>query len=261
MTASLRHIALRALCVPCRQNGRRSLISTLAHHNTATPHSPNSVSISHSPFLSLPSLPSLSSRPTHRSFATPTTTTTTKRPIPTLNATLRRFYFLVHPDLFHSHPHHRAINETNMQHFLGFITAIRRTDNDQPWPAAQHTNLTFYIRRRVGDGINTALSFIEYNERTNKKHNHHSTNNNNKTKRKPTQLPSNTEGEFHVLQLTLSTNGGNCRGIVEKQLRHLFVMLGLPEEFRWDDEYWQLKPPVKRGGGENEVQEDEYEYA
>jgi len=147
-----------------------------------------------------------------------------------------------------------------MQHFLGFITAMKQTNNDQPWPPAQHTNLTFYIRQRAGGGdkINTALSFIEYNEAQDKKHSHH---NNQQQRKRKVQRRSVTDGDFHVLQLTLSTNGGNCRGLVEKQLSHLFAMLGLPEEFRWDDEYWQQKPPAKRGSGDTEGQEEEYEYA
>ena len=64
-----------------------------------------------------------------------------------------------------------------------------------------------------------------------------------------------------MLRLTLSTNGGSCKSLVEKQLRHLFAMLGLPEEFKWDDEYWQTKPPVKKGDGESDGEDGEWEYA
>ena len=70
----------------------------------------------------------------------------------------------MHPDLFHSHPHHRSINEANLQHFLGFITAMKQTSSTDPWPPAQHTNLTFFIRRKARDGINTGLSFVQWNE-------------------------------------------------------------------------------------------------
>ena len=256
VSAQVRRIFLQASRQPAKASFSRSA-STLACAFYAR-HAPSTPITQHRPDPSPAFHPLLlhsHSNPFHRTFAAPA-----KRTIPTLNATLRRFYFLVHPDLFHSHPEHRAINEQNMQHFLGFVTAMKQTNSDQPWPPAQHTNLTFYIRRKAGDKINTRLSFIEYNEQHDKKHSHH-----NKTKRRPpptTYQPPATDGDFHVLRLTLSTNGGNCRGPVEKQLRHLFAMLALPEEFRWDDEYWQMKPPVKRGGSEDDGEDDdEYEYA
>ena len=257
MSASVTRIVLRALSQHPKNSRTSRSISTLAQRVNTHSSCPTSTlaplhhSCSTAVFHHL--LHSAPSALLHRAFSAPA-----KRSVPTLNATLRRFYFLVHPDLFHSHPHHRAINEQNMQHFLGFITAMKQTNNEQPWPPAQHTNLTFYVRRRDGDRVNTSLSFIEYNEQRDKKHSHI---NNSRHNKRRTQQPSTTDGDFHVLQLTLSTNGGNCRGPVERQLRHLFAMLGLPEEFRWDDEYWQQKPPVKRGSGEAEGQEDEYEYA
>ena len=260
MTATVHRTALQAACRVAKRSSTSRLISTLSRISRVYPpsHSPVSFHASRTPSL-------LSSRlqsSTHphvlcRLFASPA-----KRSLPTLNSTLRRFYFLVHPDLFHSHPEQRAVNEQNMQHFLGFITAMKQTNNDAPWPPAQHTNLTFYIRRREGgggDSINTALSFIEYNEAQDKRHSHHAKQ---QPRRKAAQRrPSTGTGDFHVLPVTLSTNGGNCRGLVERQLRHLFAMLGLPEEFRWDDEYWQQKPPAKRGTAEAEGQEAEYEYA
>ena len=171
---------------------------------------------------------------------------------PTLNSTLRRFYFLVHPDLFHSHPLHRSVNEANLQHFLGFVTAMKQTSSAEPWPPARHTNLTFYVRRRARDGLNTQLSFIDYCEQREQ---------GKKGRRPPPAVRKAAEAgrggrggeggrpedsEFHVLRVTLSTNGGSCKAMVERQLRHLFCMAALPEEFVWDDEYWQQKAPISR---------------
>ena len=65
------------------------------------------------------------------------------------------------------------------------------------------------------------------------------------------------DGDFHVLRLTLSTNGGNCKGLVERQLKHLFHMMALKEDFVWDDEYWQTKPRIDKR--EEDVMEDEEE--
>ena len=256
MSASAPRITLRALSKASKSTNSSQIRATLPRTASLCQPSHLFSSCTHHPstsffrtFIYSPT-PFISS---FRSFST-----AAKLPLPpTLNATLRKFYFLVHPDLFHSHPTQRAVNEQNMQHFLGFITAMKQTNSDQPWPLAQHTNLTFYVRRKANDKINTSLSFIQHNEQST------STTTKSNTikppKRKPS--PSATGGDFHVLQLTLSTNGGNCRSLVEKQLRHLFAMLGLQEEFRWDDEYWQTKPPIKRGSGEEEEKEDEYEYA
>ena len=202
--------------------------------------------------------PSTSSTPSSSSSKRP-------GPPPTLNATLRRFYFLVHPDLFHSHPHHRAVNEANLQHFIGFITAMKQTNSSEPWPHAQHTNLTFYVRRKRGDGVNTGVSFVEWSEAKEaeaKKGGRGGKGGGGKGKVGAVGGGvGSVDGEFHVLRLTLSTNGGNCKGVVERQLRHLFHMMGLPEEFVWDDEYWKTKPRIERKDDEQQEEDEEEAYA
>jgi hypothetical protein len=197
---------------------------------------------------------------------------------PTLNATLRRFYFLVHPDLFHSHPLHRSVNEANLQHFLGFVTAMKQTSSAEPWPPARHTNLTFYIRRKARDAINTQLSFIDYCEQREQGRKGRKTPAAGRRGGAPDAAKGREEmttgrrggaggrhedSEFHVLRVTLSTNGGSCRAMVERQLRHLFCMAALPEEFVWDDEYWQQKAPISRteAEGEEEQQGDGWGFA
>ena len=161
----------------------------------------------------------------------------------------------MHPDLFHSHPQHRAVNEANLQHFLGFITAMKQTSSKDPWPPAQHTNLTFYIRRTRGDGINTAVPFVVWNEARDAKG--RPVRGKAPGRARGGEAGDSVDGDFHVLRLTLSTNGGNCKGLVERQLRHLFHMMALREDFVWDDEYWQCKPRIARSDDANGDDDDD----
>jgi len=50
---------------------------------------------------------------------------------------------------------------------------------------------------------------------------------------------------FKKVTLTLSTNGGQCKGPVTKCFYSFFEGCGLPSDFQWDNEFWPTKdiPP------------------
>lgn len=176
----------------------------------------NQISLSRTSVCAFKSIQSINHVPS-RAFAKMPPQPKAKAPL--LSATLRKFYFLVHPDLFAAHPERRAVNEASLQQFLGFITALKSTNSDEPWPPVQHRNLTFFIRKRDAD-------------------------------------QKVIDGAFDLLQITLSTNGGNCKSSVETQLSSMFKRLKLAPKFRFDDDYFQLKPPQLRKEEEAEYDED-----
>ena len=49
------------------------------------------------------------------------------------------------------------------------------------------------------------------------------------------------EGKFHKIHLTLQTTGGNCKSLVKESLQLLFLMINLPHNFQWDEEYWVME--------------------
>lgn len=64
---------------------------------------------------------------------------------PLLSHSLRKFYLLTHPDLMHSHPTEKAVNEASLQTFNEFLSSIKSASADK-WPPAQGLRLDFYLK-------------------------------------------------------------------------------------------------------------------
>ncbi len=190
-----------------------------------------------SPFLPhFPAAAALESSHCHatsRLFSSPTL-----HPIPPLSSTLRRFFMLVHPDLFTLSPRHQAVNAENVQRLNSFLTELKATDSSDPYPARQFLNLSFFIKKRVGDQIQSSLPLGA--ERSSPAKRAVSGGQRKRHGRVGEIIP----GEYHLIHQTIALTGGECRATVERGLGELFDKVALPSQFEWDADYWKLKPPV-----------------
>jgi hypothetical protein len=159
--------------------------------------------------------------------------------LPLLSFVLRRFFFLVHPDLYSDSPNHQAVNAKSVQALNSFLTELKATsDSDSPYPPPQFINLSFFIRKRRGDRIFgvSPVGMEKENEKKKK---------NGKTKSKINNKAGDViPGEYHLIHHTIALTGGECKGVIERSLAELFKKVDLPSEFAWDNEYWKLKPPL-----------------
>jgi len=116
---------------------------------------------------------------------------------PKLNDILRKFWKLVHPDLFSQFPEQRKINEQSMMIFQGYLSAIKDPSGDAEYPKFRNKRIVFILR---------------------------------------TQTP----GHFLRAPLILHSSGSD-KGNASRSLREFFRLVGLAEDFEWDEEYWPLK--------------------
>jgi hypothetical protein len=201
--------------------------------------------------------------------------------IPTLSVNLRRFYKLVHPDLFHSHPELRKINEDNLQQFLSIIGAMKAIDSEA-YPMMFNHRFSFFIRKRPNDGINPNLHFedalfntrmanlerkgkiLPWNAKKCRKDHEYMM-----RKKKihnlldpvpqplPHELTEHSESDqFHHIVFYISFNGGNCRKLVQRNLQHLFARCNLPMNFTWDADFWRIRPPRRVQDEEDEFEDE-----
>jgi hypothetical protein len=194
---------------------------------------------------------------------------------------LRRFYKLVHPDLFHSHPELRKVNEENLQNFLSIIGNMKSIDDDS-YPIMYNHRFTFFIRKRPNDGINPNLYYEEalFNEKFDQKvakgtlpyvlklvMNEHKRDMWHKRTHNlllpvpqllPHELTEHSNGDhFHHIAFYISFNGGNCKKLVEKNLQHLFARCNIPMRFKWDEDFWRIRPPRRVSEEDEEFEEEE----
>lgn len=54
-------------------------------------------------------------------------------------------------------------------------------------------------------------------------------------------LRTGQEDHFKRVPLKLDLKGGNSKHVLGRQLSTLFYHAGLPTEFKWGDEYWNIK--------------------
>jgi hypothetical protein len=168
---------------------------------------------------------------------------------PYISEVLKKFLFLVHPDLFTTYPAYQLANEESVQKFNSFISSLkynRNINNQYNYPPNQTIQLAFFVKKRSNDNaiirpnitlqqLNLIKSSIEKNKfsspaaavQANKQFN-------SLFNYKPyTRAGDVIEGEFHKITITLQTNGGNSRILVTQALQHLFIMLNLPNKFKW----------------------------
>eukprot|EP00455_Lapot_gusevi_P033913 TRINITY_DN3722_c0_g1_i2.p1 TRINITY_DN3722_c0_g1~~TRINITY_DN3722_c0_g1_i2.p1 ORF type:complete len:202 (+),score=2.00 TRINITY_DN3722_c0_g1_i2:61-666(+) len=118
-----------------------------------------------------------------------------KAPKPPMKQIMKRFFLMVHPDRFHSHPDIQSVNSASMQRLNDLFTQIKEAANGEGHPPAGFHDLVFFVHRPAAD----------------------------------------TSAGFHKIALRLRTTGGNCKNTLEKSLGELFFQCGLGREFDWDD--------------------------
>lgn len=74
---------------------------------------------------------------------------------PTLNATMKKFNLLVHPDLFVQHPECQKINQESLQALNSLLGTLKTKDRQEPYPPKQRLELVFYIKKRSGTSQHT----------------------------------------------------------------------------------------------------------
>lgn len=125
---------------------------------------------------------------------------------PTLNATLRSLWLKVHPDRMERFPEQRDKNEDSLQALNGFLSSIKKMKPGE-FPPMKVTRLQFYLLRSLNAGTSS----------------HGAT----------------ADDALEEVELVLRTNGGDCKGPLERQLGIFFRRCGLPPRFDWGPEYWQ----------------------
>jgi len=177
----------------------------------------------------------------------------------------------VHPDLFGASPSHQHVNQESLQALNSLLSTLKSRDSKDLYPPKQVLQLVFHVKKRRGDE-----RWAEY-VRTIDLQMHLSGKG---AAKAPTQQQSNSggrrvarpargesalpprgkdtlEGEFHVVPVIVSTNGGHCKKQVQEQLASLFYRCGLPHKFEWDEEYWNMGGAKSK---EDFVQEEEQYY-
>lgn len=153
----------------------------------------------------------------------------------------------VHPDLFSSNPIVQTQNQESLQKLNAFMTSMKHTSNEQPYPPAQQTKLLFYIPNRLIKTPSPSNTSNSSPSQTKSRQNNGFS---------PTSSPPSpsshhrfphanrltNDGEYTIIDIIMTTNGGVCKNMVEKSLSSLFGQAGLPHIFRWDKQYWPNKP-------------------
>lgn len=166
--------------------------------------------------------------------------------LPTFNSIMKRFNLLVHPDLFMTSPAQAHQNQQSLQALNSLLAGLKTRDPSDPYPPKQVLQLLFYIKKKRGDEAWAA--FIRKNDVNMYLEGRTVSPTAGSAPRKPGArahpLParghSTLENEFHIVPTLLSTNGGHCKRAVADQMASLFYRVGLPAQFKWDDEYWNM---------------------
>jgi hypothetical protein len=202
-------------------------------------------------------------------------------PIPTLNAILKKFNLLVHPDLFTAYPTHAAANQASLQALNSLLTSLKTRNPQDSYPEKQVLKLIFHIKKKRGEekwaeyvrtnDLETHLSKKPVSNRGGRPMRGHGAAGSS-VSTLPPRGKDTLEGEFYIVPVVVSTNGSQCQRLVQSQLSSLFYRCGLPFKFNWDAEYWQMGAMRMRedyvqeedgsdgkGFAENDAGYDEYE--
>lgn len=74
--------------------------------------------------------------------------------IPTLKGQLKKFYKLVHPDLFAAHPDARAANEAALTQLMGVADRFNKQPGGNPFAPPEGHQFTFYVMKKENQKIN-----------------------------------------------------------------------------------------------------------
>jgi len=209
--------------------------------------------------------------------------------VPTLNAVLKKFNLLVHPDLFQSHPAHAAANQESLQALNSLLSTLKTRDRQESYPEKQTLRLVFHIKKKRGEekwAEYVRMNDLEMHLAKKSAPTNGRGANGRGARRAATGAASaagtlpprgtqTLDGEFYVVPVVVSTNGTHCQKLVGSQLASLFYRCGLPFKFNWDAEYWQMggardrrdrvddegmdDATAERYDREDEAQYDEYE--
>jgi hypothetical protein len=180
--------------------------------------------------------------------------------VPTLNALLKKFNLLVHPDLFQNSPAHAAANQESLQALNSLLSTLKTRDKQESYPEKQVLRLVFHIKKKRGEekwaeyvrNNDLEMHLKKVSGAAVSQNRGRGSNGGAGNKRgaavaaaaAATALPprgtQTLEGEFYVVPVVVSTNGTHCQKLVQSQLAGLFYRVGLPHKFVWDAEYWNM---------------------